>query len=234
MYGNYYLRRITDHPLGAWKSNKNKVAPVTNLSNRGTVKEMRDKVPTTERIKPATTKTENNHDKKRRRTLKEVARLVIIAIRFSKAASYRKEGWIREVHGGVKMWVNQHTGEVSLESPWKLDLNIVKKNTKNLEAIQTTTQGEKKSKRLSLTQRFSMIFFGSRKQDNNDEKTVKLSLVKEYSHISTTNVTRETSIINNDEIYDNNNNNDNNPTSEIEELFKMFDEEMKKKKSLLL
>lgn len=231
MYGNYYLRRITDHPLGAWK-NKSKVAPVTNLSHRGSVKEMRDKVPTTERIKPTTTKTENNHDKKRRRTLKEVARLVIIAIRFSKAASYRKEGWIREVHGGVKMWVNQHTGEVSLESPWKLDLNIVKKNTKNLEAIQPTTHKEKKSKRLSLTQRFSMMFFGSRKQDNNsEEKTVKLSLVKEYSHISTSNVTRETSIINNDEIYENNNDN---PTSEIEELFKMFDEEMKKKKSLLL
>ncbi len=230
MYGNYYLRRITDHPLGAWK-NKSKVSPVTNLSHRGSVKEMRDKVPTTERIKPTATKTENNHNKKRRRTLKEVARLVIIAIRFSKAASYRKEGWIREVHGGVKMWVNQHTGEVSLESPWKLDFNIVKKNTKNLEAIQPTTHEEKKSKRLSLTQRFSMIFFGSRKQDNNDEKTVKLSLVKEYSHISTTNVTRETSIINNDEIYDNNNDN---PTSEIEELFKMFDDEMKKKKSLLL
>eukprot|EP01040_Poterioochromonas_malhamensis_P004293 gene4293-4600_t len=228
MYGNYYLRRITDHPLGAWKS-KSKVAPVTNLSNRGTVKEMRDKVPIADRIKPST-KIENSPDKKRRRTLKEVAKLVIIAIRFSKAASYRKEGWIREVHGGVKMWVNQHTGEVSLESPWKLDLSTVKKNTKNLEAIQPTTP-EKKSKRLSITQRFSMIFFGSRKQDNNDEKTVKLSLVKEDSHISTTNVTRETSMINNDEIYENNNDN---PTSEIEELFKMFDDEMKKKKSLLL
>eukprot|EP00599_Poterioochromonas_sp_BG-1_P016234 CAMPEP_0173155554 /NCGR_PEP_ID=MMETSP1105-20130129/14173_1 /TAXON_ID=2985 /ORGANISM="Ochromonas sp., Strain BG-1" /LENGTH=190 /DNA_ID=CAMNT_0014071999 /DNA_START=170 /DNA_END=742 /DNA_ORIENTATION=- len=190
---------------------------------------MRDKVPIADRIKPST-KIENSPDKKRRRTLKEVAKLVIIAIRFSKAASYRKEGWIREVHGGVKMWVNQHTGEVSLESPWKLDLSTVKKNTKNLEAIQPTTP-EKKSKRLSITQRFSMIFFGSRKQDNNDEKTVKLSLVKEYSHISTTNVTRETSMINNDEIYENNNDN---PTSEIEELFKMFDDEMKKKKSLLL
>jgi hypothetical protein len=27
------------------------------------------------------------------------------------------DDWIREIHGGVKMWVNQKTGEVSLEKP---------------------------------------------------------------------------------------------------------------------
>ena len=198
MYGNYYHRRTQDRPL---PFKKIRVLPANNLTARSEQNELNENL---HEMYEKTEGKKKNKGKRRRsivhRTFKEVATLIVNAIRFEKGANFRKDGWTREVHGGVKMWVNQITGEVSAERPFEAPLVKVKMPSKP----PTTTTFTRKS--FSVRRRLSFLLFGS--YDDN------------HPPISVSN-------------HPNNSNDDENDvltekgSSEIEEIFKMIDEEKK-------
>mmetsp|Transcript_9147 Transcript_9147/g.9896 ORF Transcript_9147/g.9896 Transcript_9147/m.9896 type:complete len:206 (+) Transcript_9147:120-737(+) len=200
MYGNYYHRRTQDRPL---PFKKIRVLPANNLTARSEQNELNDNF---HEKNEKTEEKKKNKGKRRRsivhRTFKEVATLIVNAIRFEKGANFRKDGWTREVHGGVKMWVNQITGEVSAERPFEAPLVKVKMPSK---PPTTTTSSRKK---VSVRKRLSFLLFGS--QDEN--------------HSPNTTVRKNNNINNND---DENDVLTEKGSSEIEEIFKMIDEEKK-------
>eukprot|EP01040_Poterioochromonas_malhamensis_P004292 gene4292-4599_t len=222
MYASYYHRRVSDHPLGA---RRNQVLPENSISTRA-VCEIKEPPPqlVKEPTKPALKPLKEGED---RRTLKGIATIILNAIRFEKAASFRTHGWKREVHGGLKMWVNQITGEVSTEKPWKLDFGTIQEK---LPSIKKETK--KKKKRLSLTQRLSIIFFGNKENSNNsipDNNQVK---AKEYSDL-TVDISRSSSLIQDPKNMDTNEDEEDENevlSNEMKELFQLFDSEIKKKK----
>ncbi len=163
-------------------------------------------------------------DGKKRRSLKHIATIILNAIRFEKAASYRNHGWKREVHGGLKMWVNEFTDEVSAETPWKLDYSGIQEQLKPPPLVKTNTQ---KKKRLSLTQRLSIIFFGN----NNVHSEHSIPDCNTNTTDLTVDISRQTSLIQDPKNMDTNEE-DENLSSELKELFKLFDSEIMKKKSV--
>ncbi len=202
MYGNYYHRRIQDNPLPI---KKNRVTPETPLSSQ---------VSTEVKQKPSMLKHRGTKGRLRktsmhRRTFKEVATIIVNAIRFEKAANFQKDGWRHEVHGGVKMWVNEITGEVSTERPWKTaDIATLKEVIKI--APTPKKEIEPKKKRMSISRRLSIMFFGTKDKDNSSSSATTLAL------------SRQSSLLND------NQDNEEKGSSEVEELFRMFDEEKKK------
>jgi hypothetical protein len=199
MYGNYYHRRIQDNPLPI---KKNRVTPETPLSSQVSA-EFKQKPST---LKHRGTKGRLRKTSMHRRTFKEVATIIVNAIRFEKAANFQKDGWRHEVHGGVKMWVNEITGEVSTERPWKADIATLKEVIK----IAPTPKIEQKKKRMSISRRLSIMFFGAKDKDNSSSSATTLAL------------SRQSSLLND------NQDNDEKGSSEVEELFRMIDEEKKK------
>ena len=229
MYASYYHRRVSDHPLGA---RRNQVLPENSISTRA-VCEIKEPPPqmVKEPTKPALKPLKEGED---RRTLKGIATIILNAIRFEKAASYRNHGWKREVHGGLKMWVNKFTDEVSAETPWKLDYSGIQEQLKPPPLVKTNTQ---KKKRLSLTQRLSIIFFGNNNVHSEhsipdcNTNTSKLKF-KECSDL-TVDISRQNSLIQDPRNLDTNEEDENeNLSSELKEVFKLFDTEIMKKKSV--